>query len=202
MGKTERWVDAWKDVVAGSARGVAQITVGHPFDTLKVRLQVNSALEAATTTTTTTTTTTATTTTTTKKGPQFQGVRHCFQETIRCDGFTGLYRGASSPLAGCLVYSATLFAAWGQSQQLALSLNFLSSPDFPNDKLSNAQLIVAGILTGTIASFVESPVDLVKTTMQTHYNQNYFRSIIISSSSICSSILFLPSLSIKQFRKH
>ena len=36
MGKTEGWGDVWKDVVAGSARGAAQIAVGHPFDTLKV----------------------------------------------------------------------------------------------------------------------------------------------------------------------
>jgi len=29
----------WKDVVAGTAGGVAICAVGHPFDTIKVRLQ-------------------------------------------------------------------------------------------------------------------------------------------------------------------
>ena len=34
--------DAASDILAGTAAGIAQVAVGHPLDTLKVRLQTQS----------------------------------------------------------------------------------------------------------------------------------------------------------------
>jgi len=51
------------------------LAVGHPFDTVKVRLQ------------------------TTEKS-QFRGPVDCFLQTVRKEGFAGLYKGATPPLVG------------------------------------------------------------------------------------------------------
>ena len=36
-------VSAWHDLIAGGEAGSASVIVGHPFDTIKVRLQTSSA---------------------------------------------------------------------------------------------------------------------------------------------------------------
>jgi len=53
----------------------APLSVGHPFDTIKVRLQ------------------------TTQKS-QFQGPLDCVLQTVRNEGVRGLYKGATPPLVG------------------------------------------------------------------------------------------------------
>lgn len=56
--------------------------------------------------------------------------------------------------------------------------------NIPREKeLVGKQLVAAGTLTGFCASFVESPVDLVKTKLQTQYNQEYFASQALSKGS-------------------
>ncbi|CAG8544422.1 11739_t:CDS:2 [Funneliformis caledonium] len=62
--------------IAGVASGVTKLTVGHPFDTIKVRLQ-NSGLDG-----------------------RFSGPLHCLKTTIQKEGFRALYKGASPPLVG------------------------------------------------------------------------------------------------------
>jgi solute carrier family 25 carnitine/acylcarnitine transporter 20/29 len=57
-------------------RSMANVNVvGHPFDTIKVRLQ------------------------TTEKS-QFRGPVDCLMQTLRKEGFAGLYKGATPPLVG------------------------------------------------------------------------------------------------------
>ena len=64
--------------VAGIFSGLAKLTVGHPFDMVKVRLQ------------------------TTDKS-QFRGPVDCLLQTVRKEGFGGLYKGATPPLMGWMV---------------------------------------------------------------------------------------------------
>jgi len=78
-----------KDITAGSVGGIAMCLVGHPLDTVKVRLQ-----------------------TTTK----YKGTIHCLTSTIREEGFMGLYKGIQSPLLGMTFFNATLFLSYGQAQ--------------------------------------------------------------------------------------
>ncbi|XP_073097965.1 mitochondrial basic amino acids transporter isoform X2 [Manis javanica] len=64
------------DFLAGCAGGVAGVLVGHPFDTVKVRLQVQSV-----------------------EKPQYRGTLHCFQSIIKQEsGNTLRALGRDSPL--------------------------------------------------------------------------------------------------------
>ena len=65
----------YKGFVAGVFSGITKLTVGHPFDTVKVRLQ--TATKA-----------------------QFSGPWDCVVQTIRREGVSGLYKGATPPLLG------------------------------------------------------------------------------------------------------
>eukprot|EP00117_Sycon_ciliatum_P027776 scpid80308/ scgid1063/ Mitochondrial substrate carrier family protein G; Solute carrier family 25 member 20 homolog A len=59
-----------KDVVAGTCGGIAICLVGHPFDTLKVRLQTQPT-----------------------DHPLYSGLFDCFKKTLKWEGMGGLYRG-------------------------------------------------------------------------------------------------------------
>mmetsp|Transcript_15523 Transcript_15523/g.44024 ORF Transcript_15523/g.44024 Transcript_15523/m.44024 type:complete len:307 (+) Transcript_15523:52-972(+) len=149
--------ESQKDILAGCARGGAQILVGHPLDTLKVRLQTSASGGSAHARGT-------------ASAPAFSGMFHCLRETVRCDGVMGLYKGASSPFVGCIFYSSVLFFAWGQSTRFVRG--YWNIPE--QDALPIKQLVIAGMMTGGMASFVESPVDLAKSLLQTQYNARYF----------------------------
>ncbi|KAF0527648.1 mitochondrial carrier [Gigaspora margarita] len=78
----------WEDFVAGSFAGMAQVAVGQPLDTIKVRLQ----LEAT----------------------RFKGPMDCFLQTVKKEGPFALYKGMASPLFGIGAVNALLFAAYSR----------------------------------------------------------------------------------------
>ncbi|XP_042548719.1 mitochondrial basic amino acids transporter isoform X1 [Dipodomys spectabilis] len=80
------------DFLAGCAGGVAGVLVGHPFDTVKVRLQVQSAEQ-----------------------PQYRGTLHCFQTIIKQESVLGLYKGLGSPLMGLTFINALVFGVQGNT---------------------------------------------------------------------------------------
>jgi solute carrier family 25 (mitochondrial carnitine/acylcarnitine transporter), member 20/29 len=85
----------WKGFVGGGASGIAKLAVGHPFDTIKVRLQT-SAKET------------------------FHGPLDCLSKTVKNEGILALYKGATPPLVGWL-FMDSLYAL--QHQRLQLNAN-------------------------------------------------------------------------------
>ncbi|KAF9949941.1 hypothetical protein BGZ70_001573 [Mortierella alpina] len=61
--------------LAGVTSGVTKLVVGHPFDTIKVRMQTSAA-------------------------DRFRGPWHCLTETLKKEGPRALYKGATPPLIG------------------------------------------------------------------------------------------------------
>ena len=59
-----------KNSLAGTAAGIAVCLVGHPFDTLKVRLQTQPSDK-----------------------PVYKGLSDCFFKTLKWEGIGGLYTG-------------------------------------------------------------------------------------------------------------
>merc|ERR1711937_942223 len=83
-----------KDVVAGTCGGIVVTLIGHPFDTLKVRLQAQSIAN-----------------------PVYSGLGDCFKQTVSKEGLKGLYKGMSSPLVGQMAFRATLFTTAAESKK-------------------------------------------------------------------------------------
>ncbi|KAJ1658180.1 hypothetical protein IWQ61_002538 [Dispira simplex] len=69
-------VDRVHGFAAGIASGITKLAVGHPFDTIKVRLQTEGGFG------------------------RFRGPLHCLQTTLRHEGFFALYKGATPPMIG------------------------------------------------------------------------------------------------------
>jgi solute carrier family 25 carnitine/acylcarnitine transporter 20/29 len=133
------WAKVVKDVIAGTCGGIAVTLVGHPFDTLKVRLQTQPMDK-----------------------PIYSGVVDCARKTIQWEGLGGLYKGVSSPLMGQMFFRATLFGAFGQAKRwLGTNSDGSTRPLQPLD------FYKAGAMTGFVAAFVEGPIDFYKSQIQT-----------------------------------
>ncbi|XP_048105591.1 mitochondrial basic amino acids transporter isoform X1 [Alosa alosa] len=82
------------DFLAGCIGGAAGVLVGHPFDTVKVRLQVQSA-----------------------EKPLYRGTFHCFQSIVRQESMLGLYKGIGSPMMGLAFINAIVFGVQGNTMR-------------------------------------------------------------------------------------
>lgn len=138
--------DSRNDIIAGSARGIAQIIVGHPLDTIKVRLQTQSRLISQ------------------GETAKFDSLGGCVKETLSKEGWRGFWKGCTSPLAGCALYSASLFFAYGQSKRIV-------GIDEKNPRLLD-QVLVGG-MTGGAAVFIETPIDTIKARLQSNFYFSY-----------------------------
>ncbi|KAG7461191.1 hypothetical protein MATL_G00207540 [Megalops atlanticus] len=83
------------DFLAGCIGGAAGVLVGHPFDTVKVRLQVQSV-----------------------EKPLYRGTFHCFQSIVRQESMFGLYKGIGSPMMGLTFINAIVFGVQGNAMRL------------------------------------------------------------------------------------
>jgi len=127
---------AVKDILAGSAGGIAQCLSGHPLDTVKVRMQTQP----------------------TNVTPlKYQGTLHAFQTIIKEEGTLAIYKGVQSPLIGMALMNSVLFLSYGQAKA------FIQTGSEP---LTIPQYFLCGAFVGLSVSFVEGPVDLFKSQLQ------------------------------------
>ncbi|KAG0366730.1 MAG: putative mitochondrial ornithine carrier protein AmcA/Ort1 [Linnemannia gamsii] len=145
---SEKNEQSLKDLAFGSIAGVAGKFVEFPFDTVKVRLQTQPL-----------------------DHPIFKGPFDCFRQTIRNEGFLGLYNGLSSPLVGAMLENAVLFVGYRRAQDMLRE--FIAIPDAHHvtpgaepAPLSIPMLCLSGGISGVFASMVLTPVELVKCKLQ------------------------------------
>lgn len=94
------FVSASIEIAAGTAGGIAATLLGHPLDTLKVRLQTRDASTAT-----------------------FGGPWELLKQTVREEGARGLYKGITSPLGFCAALTAVLFTSNGVLSRLLVNGN-------------------------------------------------------------------------------
>ncbi|KAJ8656771.1 hypothetical protein O0I10_007619 [Lichtheimia ornata] len=141
-----------EDLLFGSIAGMVGKVIEYPFDTVKVRLQTQPL-----------------------DRPYFNGPLHCLTVTLKQEGIRGLFKGMSSPMIGSMIENAALFVGYRQVQHLirycaASSAEerhtLLHTPEEKLPALSLNQLVLAGAASGALASFVLTPVELVKCKLQ------------------------------------
>lgn len=131
--------DIAKDLTAGTVGGAAQLIVGHPFDTIKVKLQsMPTPLPG--------------------QLPKYTGAMDAVKQTISAEGSRGLYKGMGAPLATVAAFNAVLFTVRGQMESLLR--------DAPGVPLSVGQQFVAGAGAGVAVSFLACPTELIKCRLQ------------------------------------
>lgn len=86
----------YKDYVAGLLAGVAAVATGHPFDTVKVKLQTHN---------------------TEAHLVQYRNGFHCTARILKTEGIKGLYRGATSSFAGMALEGSLFFGIYSQTKK-------------------------------------------------------------------------------------
>ncbi|CAH0014742.1 unnamed protein product [Clonostachys rhizophaga] len=130
----------YKGFVAGVFSGVAKLTVGHPFDTVKVRMQTTDAT-------------------------RFRGPLQCAMQTISQEGFRGLYKGATPPLLGWMFMDSILMGSLNVYRRLIATHVFhVDKPSLPA-----AGHGMAGMCAGATVSFIAAPVEHIKARLQIQY---------------------------------
>lgn len=78
------------DFISGFNGGVAGVLVGHPFDTIKIRLQTQNSLN-----------------------PRYTGALHCFSSIIRQESPVGLFKGMATPIITIAGLTSVIFGTFG-----------------------------------------------------------------------------------------
>ncbi|ODQ52188.1 mitochondrial carrier [Saitoella complicata NRRL Y-17804] len=135
-------VRALKDCLAGTCGGIAQVLVGQPFDTVKVRLQTQP-----------------------RTGGLYTGAIDCVQKTFKAEGFGGFYKGTATPLVGVGLCVSVQFAVFEHMKRVFRERN-------GGEGLSGGQFYIAGAAAGIANSALACPIEHVRIRLQTQTATN------------------------------
>ncbi|KAI9244346.1 mitochondrial carrier domain-containing protein [Sporodiniella umbellata] len=134
-------------VMAGLVGGLAGLAVGHPFDTVKVRLQSRELAS------------------------RYKGTINCFLSTIKQEKFIGLYKGMASPAFGVGAVNAIVFGSYTFIMQYQANLNGITYDESKQDAPLQ-HVFLAGMGSGIVSSFATCPMELAKVQLQNQTTSN------------------------------
>ncbi|GME99477.1 unnamed protein product [Ambrosiozyma monospora] len=145
---------AMTEIIVGSISGAIGKIVEFPFDSIKVKLQYSQSLPTAI----------------------FTSTWHCIKSTWIHEGwYNGFYKGLMSPMIGSSLEIASLFVSYKMAQD---GLNYLKRSD-SKDELTMLEKFLCGGVSGISASFVLTPVELIKVKYQVEDLKNIGNGISI-----------------------
>ncbi|OTA99575.1 hypothetical protein M426DRAFT_16332 [Hypoxylon sp. CI-4A] len=139
-------MEAIEDIVYGSVAGIVGKYIEYPFDTVKVRLQSQPDHLPL----------------------RYTGPLDCFRQSIKADGFLGLYRGISAPLFGAAAETSSLFFFERMGREAVYASGYCSR----DRVLPLSALWFTGAFSGAFTSFVLTPIELVKCKIQVPTSTN------------------------------
>eukprot|EP00758_Cryptobia_borreli_P002958 Tbor_TRINITY_DN3418_c0_g1::TRINITY_DN3418_c0_g1_i1::g.3750::m.3750 len=134
--------DATKSIFAGSCAGVTAKFFEYPFDTIKVRVQVNPTA--------------------------YNGYIDCARKLLRNEGPMGFYTGLAAPTLGAGAENAVCFAGFALGIRLYDSI-FGCVTDRTDTPIHVT--CFGGAVSGVFAAHVLTPVELTKCIMQVEYTK-------------------------------
>ncbi|KAI0136480.1 mitochondrial carrier domain-containing protein [Xylariales sp. AK1849] len=133
-------MESVEDIVYGSIAGIIGKYIEYPFDTVKVRLQSQPDHLPL----------------------RYTGPLDCFRQSLKQDGFLGLYRGISAPLVGAAAETSSLFFF----ERIGRETVYKSGLCSRDNGLPLPALWFTGGFSGAFTSFVLTPIELVKCKIQ------------------------------------
>ncbi|KAI6657319.1 Mitochondrial basic amino acids transporter-like [Oopsacas minuta] len=125
-----------QEFIAGWCGGCTGLVVGYPFDTVKVRLQTQSAFSTV----------------------KYKSGMQCFLHILRTESVYGLYKGLASPLLGQAIINAIIFSTQGNV------IKYLQPKGTTLPTMKNS--FISGSAAGFFQSFICSPLELIKIRLQ------------------------------------
>lgn len=145
-----------KEFLAGGFGGVCLVITGHPFDTVKVRLQtMRPSLKK-------------------NKKPMYAGTLDCAKKILVKEGLSGFYKGMGTPLLTVVPIYAISFYGFhiGKAMQHKLT---------EDRKYCYECFFWTGIVTGILTTVIATPTDRIKCLLQIQQeNRRYMYSNPIS----------------------
>eukprot|EP00127_Corallochytrium_limacisporum_P000255 Clim_evm2s9 gene=Clim_evmTU2s9 len=130
--------------------GTTAVIVGHPFDTIKTKMQAQTGFA--------------------------QGrMSSCFIKVLKTEGVKGLYRGVIPPMLGSGIYRSTQFGVFEGVYTATKEIDFLTTP-IPGLFGLQGRVILGGACGALVRSFVETPLEYIKVRRQVGQSWN-FRSV-------------------------
>ncbi|TKY88197.1 hypothetical protein EX895_002907 [Sporisorium graminicola] len=135
-----------KGFVGGTVSGLTKLLVGHPFDTIKVRMQCSPV-------------------------GTYAGPLDCFLQLARRESLLGLYKGATPPAFGWALTDSVLLGSLHNYRRLFARITNPNFGDEEDDDAGGRGLDIkyhalAGLMAGWTNSFVTTPVELLKAKLQ------------------------------------
>ncbi|XP_073005961.1 mitochondrial arginine transporter BAC1 isoform X2 [Typha latifolia] len=131
--------DAAKEYMAGFVAGLATVVTGHPFDTVKVKLQAHN---------------------TKTQVKAYKNALHCASRILIDEGIKGLYKGASSSFIGTAFESSLMFGMYSQTKKI------VQGEEAQGSRPQLQVIIPSAFCGGAMISFILCPTELVKCRMQ------------------------------------
>jgi len=150
--KRTHWVkEGTYALITGTLYGATCIAVGHPFDTIKTKMQAQASyIEGG-------------------------GLFKTLVKIVRKEGFVGLWRGWLPPLFGSSIYRSTQFAVYEALYTKWHSDEMRSIIPFSGG--IEVRVVAAGFSAATCRAIIESPIEYAKVkrqTGQTWYLKNVY----------------------------
>jgi len=137
-------VSPGKNFLGGGFGGMCLVLAGHPFDTVKVRLQTMPSGTPGV-------------------APMYTGAFDCFGKTLSNEGIRGLYKGMATPVMMVTPLFALAFFGFGLGKKIVQTVQ-------PGD-LTPTKLFVAGGISGFVTTFAVAPVERIKCLLQIQLGQ-------------------------------
>jgi len=138
-GQQSRSISGVRNFLAGGIGGVCGITIGHPLDTIKVRIQTAPLPKPG-------------------EKPAFRGTLDCVVKTVRNEGVAGLFKGLFTPVAFSTPLCAVQFWAVTMGRRMQMS--------DPHGIPTNFQNFNAGMFAGACGAVLLTPCDRIKCLLQ------------------------------------
>lgn len=138
--KLKLQLQAHDTTISAGLSGTLSVLIGHPFDTLKTRLQVNDKL----------------------------GIRECVKSMVRTEGIKSFWLGMSGPLLFVSFFRALNFTIYNGSCSSLFKLEgntkrgYLSKIEMRN----LAPIFLSGSLSGVVVSMFSCPLEIIKIQLQ------------------------------------
>ena len=134
------WWPRIRNFLAGYNSGLCLVLAGHPFDTIKVRLQ-SEGLHST----------------------RFKGPIHCVTETIQHEGIRGLYKGMAAPLFATGGINSVLFGT-----QYSVVKEIIKRDGRTVAKTTDH--MKGALITGACISLLVTPMEGIKARLQVQYS--------------------------------
>ncbi|XP_033061513.1 solute carrier family 25 member 45 isoform X1 [Trachypithecus francoisi] len=125
-----------EEFVAGWISGALGLVLGHPFDTVKVRLQTQTT---------------------------YRGIVDCMVKIYRHESLLGFFKGMSFPIASIAVVNSVLFGVYSNT---LLVLTATSHQERRAQPPSYTHIFLAGCTGGFLQAYCLAPFDLIKVRLQ------------------------------------